>query len=453
MRKRSIVAGAALLVAGILAVSLAGCSALGSSSDDSTPSSVAVSNGTASSREEFLASQETPSTYERRLYEEAVADGYEGTFVEFLQEIGYTGQDATASVNSALTSVVGIECGFTETTMSGWRPTEATVYSAGAGVIYSLDKSEGDAYIVTNYHVVYNKDSVGTETVKHVSDDIVVYLYGYNEVIEATYVGGAMDYDIAVLKVDNSDVLKESAATAITPADSDSITVGENVYAIGNPEGEGISVSRGVVSVTAEYIDILSSDETRTLSLLEIRTDAAVNHGNSGGGLFNAQGELIGIVNARSEESGVEAFGYAIPSNLALAVAQNVIDNADAKGAYRASLGLTVQTKSSESLYDETTGKTYIEEKVVVQAITPGSVAEKMGLDISDTILSAKITKSDGTTVQEKAITRMHMLTTMMFNVRAGDTLSITVSRDNEQQTFEYTFTEANSASEFTLFA
>ena len=453
MRKRSIVAGAALLVAGILAVSLAGCSALGSSSDDSTPSSVAVSNGTASSREEFLASQETPSTYERRLYEEAVADGYEGTFVEFLQEIGYTGQDATASVNSALTSVVGIECGFTETTMSGWRPTEATVYSAGAGVIYSLDKSEGDAYIVTNYHVVYNKDSVGTETVKHVSDDIVVYLYGYNEVIEATYVGGAMDYDIAVLKVDNSDVLKESAATAITPADSDSITVGENVYAIGNPEGEGISASSGVVSVTAEYIDILSSDETKTLSLLEIRTDAAVNHGNSGGGLFNAQGELVGIVNARSEESGVEAFGYAIPSNLALAVAQNVIDNADAKGAYRASLGLTVQTKSRESLHDEPTGKTYTDEKALARAITPGSVAEKMGLDISDTILSAKIAKSDGTTVQEKAITRMHMLTTMMFNVRAGDTLSITVSRDNEQQTFEYTFTEANSASEFTLFA
>ena len=453
MRKRSIVAGAALLVAGILAVSLAGCSALGSSSDDSTPSSVAVSDGTASSREEFLASQETPSTYERRLYEEAVEDGYEGTFVEFLQEIGYTGQDATASVNSALTSVVGIECGFTETTMSGWRPTEATVYSAGAGVIYSLDKSEGEAYIVTNYHVVYNKDSVGTETVKHVSDDIVVYLYGYNEVIEATYVGGAMDYDIAVLKVDNSDVLKESAATAITPADSDSITVGENVYAIGNPEGDGISASSGVVSVTAEYIDILSSDETKTLSLLEIRTDAAVNHGNSGGGLFNAQGELIGIVNARSEESGVEAFGYAIPSNLALAVAQNVIDNAAAKGAYRASLGLTVQTKSSESLYDETTGKTYIEEKVVVREITSGSVAEKMGLDINDTILSAKITKSDGTTVQEKAITRMHMLTTMMFNVRAGDALSITVSRNNEQQTFVYTFTEANSASEFTLFA
>lgn len=456
MKKRSIVAGAALLVAGVTAVMFAGCSALGSTSDNSTPSSVAVSDGTASSREEFLAAQETPSTYERRLYEEAVADGYEGTFVEFLKEIGYTGQDASAGVNSALTSVVGIECGFTEyTTSGGWRPTVTTqqVYSAGAGVIYSLDKSEGDAYIVTNYHVVYNNDSVGTETVSHVSDDIVVYLYGYSTAIDATYVGGAMDYDIAVLKVDNSDILKASDATAITPADSDSVTVGENVYAIGNPEGEGISVSSGVVSVDAEYIDILSADDSKTLNLLEIRTDAAVNHGNSGGGLFNAQGELIGIVNARSEESGVEAFGYAIPSNLALAVAQNVIDNADAKGAYRASLGVTVQVESSESLYDEATGKTYVEEKITLDSVTSGSVAAKMGLEVKDTVLSAKITKSDGTTVQEKAITRMHMLTTMMFNVRVGDTLSITVSRDNEQQTFEYTFTEANSKNEFTLFS
>ena len=453
MKKRKLIAGAALLIAGITAVTFAGCTLGPSEADDSTPSSVAVSDGTASSREEFLASQETPSTYERRLYEEAAADGYEGTFVDFLKEIGYTGQDSTAGVNSALTSVVGIECGFTEyTTTSGWRPTQTTqqVYSAGAGVIYSLDQTEGDAYIVTNYHVVYNSGSVGSETVSHVSDDISVYLYGYNTYIDATYVGGAMDYDIAVLKVEDSDVLKESDATAATLADSDSVTVGENVFAIGNPEGEGISVSSGVVSVDAEYIDILAADDSTTLSLLEIRTDAAVNHGNSGGGLFNDQGELVGIVNARSEADGVEAFGYAIPSNLAIAVAQNVIDNADAKGAYRASLGVTVQVTSSESLYDETTCKTYIEEKVTVQSITAGSAAAEMGLEAGDTFLSAKITSSDGTTVQEKAITRMHMVTTMMFNVRLGDTVTFTVSREGETTELSYTF---SAQADFTLFA
>ena len=453
MKKRKLIAGAALLIAGITAVTFAGCTLGPSEADDSTPSSVAVSDGTASSREEFLASQETPSTYERRLYEEALADGYEGTFVDFLKEIGYTGQDSTAGVNSALTSVVGIECGFTEyTTTSGWRPTQTTqqVYSAGAGVIYSLDQTEGDAYIVTNYHVVYNSGSVGSETVSHVSDDISVYLYGYNTYIDATYVGGAMDYDIAVLKVEDSDVLKESDATAATLADSDSVTVGENVFAIGNPEGEGISVSSGVVSVDAEYIDILAADDSTTLSLLEIRTDAAVNHGNSGGGLFNARGELVGIVNARSEADGVEAFGYAIPSNLAIAVAQNVIDNADAKGAYRASLGVTVQVTSSESLYDETTCKTYIEEKVTVQSITAGSAAAEMGLEAGDTFLSAKITSSDGTTVQEKAITRMHMVTTMMFNVRLGDTVTFTVSREGETTELSYTF---SAQADFTLFS
>ena len=453
MKKRKLIAGAALLIAGITAVAFSGCTLGPSEADDSTPSSVAVSDGTASSREEFLAAQETPSTYERRLYEEALADGYEGTFVDFLKEIGYTGQDSTAGVNSALTSVVGIECGFTEyTTTSGWRPTQTTqqVYSAGAGVIYSLDQTEGDAYIVTNYHVVYNSDSVGSEAVAHVSDDISVYLYGYNTYIDATYVGGAMDYDIAVLKVEDSDVLKESDATAATLADSDSVTVGENVFAIGNPEGEGISVSSGVVSVDAEYIDILAADDSTTLSLLEIRTDAAVNHGNSGGGLFNARGELVGIVNARSEADGVEAFGYAIPSNLAIAVAQNVIDNADAKGAYRASLGVTVQVASSESLYDETTCKTYIEEKVTVQSITAGSAAAEMGLEAGDTFLSAKITSSDGTTVQEKAITRMHMVTTMMFNVRLGDTVTFTVSRGGETTDLSYTFSDQ---ADFTLFA
>ncbi len=453
MKKRKLIAGAALLIAGITAVAFSGCTLGPSEADDSTPSSVAVSDGTASSREEFLAAQETPSTYERRLYEEALADGYEGTFVDFLKEIGYTGQDSTAGVNSALTSVVGIECGFTEyTTTSGWRPTQTTqqVYSAGAGVIYSLDQTEGDAYIVTNYHVVYNSGSVGSETVSHVSDDISVYLYGYNTYIDATYVGGSMDYDIAVLKVEDSDVLKESDATAATLADSDSVTVGENVFAIGNPEGEGISVSSGVVSVDAEYIDILAADDSTTLSLLEIRTDAAVNHGNSGGGLFNARGELVGIVNARSEADGVEAFGYAIPSNLAIAVAQNVIDNADAKGAYRASLGVTVQVASSESLYDETTCKTYIEEKVTVQSITAGSAAAEMGLEAGDTFLSAKITSSDGTTVQEKAITRMHMVTTMMFNVRLGDTVTFTVSREGETTELSYTFSDQ---ADFTLFA
>ena len=447
MKEKGLFAGLALALAGVMAASLAACSLGGQTGE--TPDIVAGSDA----RQE-LSAEGTQPTREYSLYLEAVAGGYEGTFVDFLKEIGYTGQDDTVGVNAAVNSVVSIVCGFTESATSERPPYQTTqqqVYSAGAGVIYSLDKAEGDAYIVTNYHVVYDASSVGTETVSHVSDDIAVSLYGSSETIEASYVGGAMAYDIAVLRVEDSETLKNSSAMQVSVADSDSIAVGENVYAVGNPEGEGISVTGGIVSVTAEYINVCAADETTMLSLLEIRTDAAINHGNSGGGLFNAEGELIGIVNARNEEDGVEAFGYAIPSNLALAVARSVIDNAAAgsadRGATRATLGVNVQIERSDSRYDEATCKTYIEETVVARSVS--GVGESMGLDVNDTFLSAKITAADGTVVREIAVTRMHMITTLLFDVRVGDTLTFTVSRDGQETECSYTF---SSASEFTLY-
>ena len=453
MKKRWL-ACTSLLVAAVMSVALAGCSMFGlTTADGNTPSKVAVSGGAADSREEFLAAQGTPSGL-RQLYEEAVADGYTGTYIDFLKEIGATSADPSASANAAVNTVTGIECAFTEyvQTASG-RPTSQTVHSAGAGVIYSIDKTVGDAYIVTNFHVVYNVDSVGSETVSHVSDNIIVYLYGSSETIPATYVGGSINYDIAVLRVEDSQVLKESSASAAKVADSDSVSVGERVYAIGNPEGDDISVTSGVVSVDAEYINITAADESTPLSLLEIRTDAAINHGNSGGGLFNASGELVGIVNARDEGDGVTGFGYAIPSNLATAVARSIIDNANAgsndKGATRATLGVTVQIESSEGLHDPLTGKMYIEESVIVRSSS--GVGAEMGLNVNDTLISAKITNAEGTVIAEKALTRMHMLSTLLFDVRKGDTLTLVVSRNGE--TVELTPHTFTSESEFTLFA
>ena len=461
MKKRWL-ACTSLLVAAVMSVALAGCSMFGlTTADGNTPSKVAVSGGAADSREEFLAAQGTPSGL-HQLYEEAVADGYTGTYIDFLKEIGATSADPSASANAAVNTVTGIECAFTEyvQTASG-RPTSQTVHSAGAGVIYSIDKTVGDAYIVTNFHVVYNVDSVGSETVSHVSDNIIVYLYGSSETIPATYVGGSINYDIAVLRVEDSQVLKESSASAAKVADSDSVSVGERVYAIGNPEGDDISVTSGVVSVDAEYINITAADESTPLSLLEIRTDAAINHGNSGGGLFNASGELVGIVNARDEGDGVTGFGYAIPSNLATAVARSIIDNANAgsndKGATRATLGVTVQIESSEGLHDPLTGKMYIEESVIVRSSS--GVGAEMGLNVNDTLISAKIARNiqqeDGTVIKEviveKALTRMHMLSTLLFDVRKGDTLTLVVSRNNE--TIELPPHTFSSESEFTLFA
>ncbi len=240
---------------------------------------------------------------EWQLYEEAKQDGYTGTFLEFLDEIGYTVSDDTAAVHYALTSAVCVESRFG----SG----SSAVSSLGAGVIYSLDKPQGDAYIVTNYHVVYGKNNSGKYGL---ASGINVYLYGgyvESRAIPATFYGGDMNFDIAVLKVTRSDILKNSSARAAQLGDSASLKEGERVYAIGNPDGEGFSVTGGVVSVPYEVIDILSADDKHLIELPEIRIDAKINHGNSGGGLFNAEGKLVGIVNARNEDE--DFLGYAIP--------------------------------------------------------------------------------------------------------------------------------------------
>ena len=256
-----------------------------------------------------------------------------------------------------------------------------------------------------------------------------------------------MEYDIAVLRVEDSEFLKNSDARAATAADSDALSVGERVYAIGNADGDGISAVEGIVSVDAEYLDnIYAADEKTQLELLEIRTDAPVNHGNSGGGLFNADGALVGIVNARLEKDGVLHFGYAIPSNLALAIAQNIIDNSkvnSSRGALRATLGVTVSVSEKHAYYDEKTGKTYVMETIVVEEVTPGSVSAGK-LKAGDVICSLQV--EDG---KVKNITRMHMIGNTLFQIRKGNELNVTVSRGNTTLEFALQFTDDEA---FTLF-
>ncbi len=397
----------------------------------------------------WIAGVSGTGTEARRRYEEAVSDGYAGTYVDFLKETGNGGQeDGSVSVANALRSIVAVNCAFTVVKTSGggfgmpFGKTESTAYSAGSGVIYYLDKQAGDAYIVTNYHVVYEAASKGDETKAHISDQISVYLYGglygsETSAIAAEYVGGAMEYDIAVLRVENSELLKESSATTMKAADSDCVLMGERVYAIGNADGKGIAVTEGTVSVDPEYITMTKPDNNSTVSRLEIRTDAAVNHGNSGGGLFNADGKLVGIVNARSEETDVVAFGYAIPSNLALSVVQNIIDNSAvnaSKGALRAMLGVTVQITDSKSVFDETAQRAYVIETIAVKDVNFGSAAYGK-LKAGDVIYSLKINGG-----AEKVVTRMHMLGNTLFNVRKGDTVELTLSRGDETMTVSLVF-------------
>ena len=156
--KKMVAGTACLLLAGVTAFSLAACSLFsGSSADGNFPSDVAVAEGEYGSRESWLAAQDTPSTYERRLYEEALADGtFSGSYYEFLASLGLSSEDDTAYINRALCSVVAIEVTYS---IGGGR-----IVSDGSGVIYQLNSETGEAYIVTNYHVVAQATNTGSSS-------------------------------------------------------------------------------------------------------------------------------------------------------------------------------------------------------------------------------------------------------------------------------------------------
>ena len=308
--------------------------------------------------------------------------------------------------------------------------------SVGSGFIYRMNKSTGDAYIATNYHVVFNEAFVKNG---QISDDIKVYLYGkeYSDYgIEATYVGGSMKYDVAVLKVTNSEVLRTSSAKEVTFADSDLISPLERAIAIGNPNGDGIAVTAGIISVPSEYIELSLTSGTASQYRV-IRTDAAVNSGNSGGGLFNAKGEVIGIVHARANLSYADNVGYAIPGNLAHAVIENIIDNCDGganRSVLRCLLGIMTTSHDSEAVYDTETGRVYINEKVRVAEVVEGG--KSVGrFEVEDVIVGVNIAGVD------YPVTRAWSVADAMLNARVGDTVTFKVDRGGEEVTLVYEIT------------
>ena len=341
------------------------------------------------------------------------------------------------AINSSLRSAVSVYCNFETSSLGG------SATSAGSGVIYELDGKNGSAFIITNYHVVYESSS---KTSNKISDDIFIMLYGmeYSDyAIPATYVGGSMNYDIAVLYVENNDILKNAynrgSVAEATIANSDNIVVGETTIAIGNPEMYGISATTGIVSVDSEHIDMTASDGRTSVSFRVIRTDTAVNSGNSGGGLFNAKGELIGIVNAKISSSDVENIGYAIPSNVARAIADNIIDycfNKDCETVMRGLLGVTVVTASVYTEYDAESGVMKKYESIKINSVNKGGLADGI-LEAGDIVKTLKIGE------KEIEITRQYHLIDAMLDVRVGDKITLEIERNGEPKTVTTTITES----------
>lgn len=273
---------------------------------------------------------------------------------------------------------------------------------AGSGVIISQD-----GYILTCAHVVSGATSVK------------VQLNGSDESYDATVVGQDSTSDIAVLKID---------ATGLTPAvigDSDALAVGEVAVAVGNPLGTlSNTVTDGIVSALNRQVTVQDNDMTL------IQTDASISPGNSGGGLFNANGELIGIVNAKSSSSDAEGLGFAIPINTAMEMAKQMIE----KGyVARPAMGVTVIT-----INDAQTAMQYGVSNygVYIYQIASGSGAEKGGLKLGDRIIS----------IDDVAVSSASDVQKYCQSKEVGDTVTLQVERDGKVISCEVTLGESTQS-------
>ena len=294
-------------------------------------------------------------------------------------------------------STVGITTSIT-TNYFGYQTTAA---AAGSGFILTQD-----GYILTNYHVVESSDSIKVTTYDGTSYD--AQLIGYDE-----------SNDVAVLKVDANDL------TPVVLGDSDSVSVGDSVVAIGNPLGElTFSLTAGAISALDRPVT-LSSGTTMNL----MQTDCAINSGNSGGALFNMYGEVIGITNAKysssssSSEASIDNIGFAIPINQVRSIVESIIQNGYIIKPY---IGVSVSDVSSES-------QSYgLPQGAAVRSVVENSPAAEAGLQENDIITAAN----------GDAITGSNDLVKLVKAASAGDALELTVYRQGQTVTVTLTVGE-----------
>lgn len=306
-----------------------------------------------------------------------------------------TANSTSEIVKKTADSVVEIS---TESVVTGSFAQQYVQQGAGSGVIISQD-----GYILTNNHVIN-----GANSVKVRLRDSTEY--------DATIIGSDSDNDIALLKV---------SATGLSPAtfgDSNSLAVGDYVVAIGNPLGElGGTVTDGIISALARKVTI----EDTQMTLLQ--TNAQVNPGNSGGGLFNANGELVGIVNAKQSATEVEGIAFAIPINNVLDILSDLKEYGYVTGKVDLGIDFTDITSDETAFYYgvNQTG-------CYVLSVDSGSNAEKAGVTRGD--LVTKVNDTDVSTSED--------ITTALEKAEVGDTVTFTVSRRGTSKTISFVLEE-----------
>ena len=272
-----------------------------------------------------------------------------------------------------------------------------TYQASGSGFIIT-----SDGYILTNYHVINGSKTVTVATYDHNTYD-------------AKVIGYDASNDIAVIKIDAENL------KPVTLGDSDTLRVGESVYAIGNPLGElTFSLTGCIVSALSRNVQ---TEAGTSMSL--IQTDCAINSGNSGGALFNTRGEVIGITNAKYSSSGmsseaeIDNIGFAIPINSVKRIVTSIIENGYVLKPY---IGISVSPLS-----EETAKVTGIKAGAVVQDVTADAPADKAGLKNHDVIVK----------VGDTDINDSNDLVQVISKSDPGDVLTFYIYRQGQEITLD----------------
>lgn len=326
--------------------------------------------------------------------------GVQGGQVELFQSGGYRQVTTTTVIDGQQMTVAEtaakVKDSVVEIVLSASSRGQSITIGAGSGVIISED-----GYIVTNHHVVES------------ASQITVRLTDKTE-YAATLIGSDEVADIAVIKIKPNDGVKLTVAVF---GDSDKLVVGETVIAIGNPLGElGGTVTDGIVSALDRELSV----DGRKMNLLQ--TNAAINEGNSGGGLFNLYGELIGVVDAKSFGTGIEGLGFVIPINDAKSVIEQIIEYGYVRG--RPAIGITVydcDMYTAWRYFGSTQPGAYIEE-----------ADESTGLKPGDRII----------TIDENEISSSDDITNYINTRSVGDNIKIVVMRGGKTVEVEVTLKE-----------
>jgi putative serine protease PepD len=291
-------------------------------------------------------------------------------------------------------------------------PSVVTISASGAegGGTGSGEVIKSGGYILTNNHVIAIAANGGSVEVQ----------FADGQTAPATIVGRDPQTDLAVLKVDTSAKLK-----VIAIGSSSSVVVGQAAVVIGAPLGLSGTVTSGIVSALDRSIQVPGEDNSAALLVGAIQTDAAINPGNSGGSMVNCSGQLIGVPTAGAavpnSPGGSIGLGFAIPVNLAMTIADEIISTGSVTHAY---FGL-----GAVPIPPSAAAQAGVPEGLYVQTVTPGGPAATAGLRTGDVITKINGQPATGTVqLQELTLTMKPGATVQLEYSRGGQSATATVT-------------------------